>query len=165
MSEVYLGLGSNLGDRVENIKDMLAGLEEEAKLIQLSSIYETVPVGYLNQPTFLNAVCLIETEMTPDELLSWIKKIETGVGPGATFRNGPRYADIDILLVDNLVLETPRLAIPHPRLVERAFVLVPLVEIAPNLLHPVLNLKMSEVLGRIERPWGVKKLPAQVSSD
>ena len=161
MSKVYLALGSNLGDREVNLDKIVSSLQEKTELETLSSIYETEPVGFRNQPRFLNAICLVQTTLEPFLLLAWVKEIERKIGPRASFRNGPRAADIDILLYDDLVLETPTLTIPHPRMAERAFVLVPLAEIAPGLVHPVLNQSVSALLDELKKPWGVNRWPDQ----
>jgi len=125
-------------------------LEDELRIVQVSSIYETEPVGVREQPWFLNLVCAGETELSPQELLAFIQGIEGKMGRVREGRFGPRLIDIDILFYDDLVIRTPSLEIPHPRLTERAFVLVPLVEIAPDLLHPVLKLTVREILEKAE---------------
>ena len=146
---VYLGLGANLGDRQSNLAQALQYLRARATIEQVSAPYETRPVGYLDQPDFLNIACQITTELAPPELLTFLKQIERRMGREPSFRNAPRPIDIDILLYDDLVFESPELTIPHPRLSERAFALVPLAEIAPNLVHPVLQLTVAEMLARV----------------
>ena len=150
MCKVYLSLGSNLGQRAENLAQALRMLGEKLKIVQVSAIYETEPVGIREQPWFLNLVCAAETELSPQELLAFFQGIEGKVGRVRERRFGPRLIDIDILFYDGLIIRTPSLEIPHPRLTERAFVLVPLVEIAPGLLHPVLKLTMREILEKAE---------------
>ena len=115
-----------------------------------SSIYETPPWGFEDQPAFLNMVLQAETDFSPWKLLKTIKNLEGGMGRQPTFRNGPRLIDIDILFYDDLDFEQSGLVIPHPRIPERAFVLVPLAEIAPNYLHPFLQVTMQELLTRVE---------------
>jgi len=140
MPVVYLGLGSNLGDRESNLREAIRRLDEAgARVLALSPLYETAPVGYLDQPDFLNAVCRAETDLPPRDLLRVVKDIEAAMGRQPSFRNAPRPIDIDILFYDDLVLNTPDLVIPHPCLAERAFVLAPLADLAPNLCHPVLG--------------------------
>jgi len=136
MSTVYLGLGSNLGDRRQNLVQALNLISQHVEIIKLSSIYETEPVGYTQQPLFLNAVCCISTKQSPEQLLILFKKIENRMGRVPSFTNSPRIIDIDILFYDNKTVSTPELTIPHPRITERAFVLVPMLEIAPELTHP-----------------------------
>ena len=152
MATAYLSLGSNLGDREANITSALTMLGQEARILKVSSLYETEPVGYKEQPWFLNCVCALETDLSPQALLEFVKAIETKLGRKPTLRFGPRPIDIDILFYDGLILDSPDLVIPHPRLAERAFVLVPLKEIAPNLVHPLSGLTIEELLKRVETP-------------
>jgi 2-amino-4-hydroxy-6-hydroxymethyldihydropteridine diphosphokinase len=145
MATVYLGLGSNLGNRARNIYRALRLLGSRVRLDKISSLYETEPVGLTEQPWFLNLVCCGETDLSPEALLNLAKTIERQMGRKQGVRFGPRLIDIDILLYDDLVLSTPQLQIPHPRLHERAFVLIPLSEVAPGLIHPVLNCGMEQL--------------------
>lgn len=110
---------------------------EKMRVLRRSSIYETDPVGYLDQPSFLNMVVAVETSMSPHELLARLLEIEQDLGRVRTFRNAPRIIDLDILLFGPAVFEDPELQLPHPRMLERRFVLEPLHEIAPDLVHPV----------------------------
>jgi len=151
----YLGLGSNLGDREGNLRRALERLQERLQVEQVSSLYETEPVGYLEQPRFLNAVCHIDTDLAPLPLLRFLKDIEAGLGRDFTII--PRPIDLDILFYGQLVLSTPELTIPHPRLAERAFVLVPLAEIAPGLIHPVLGRTVKELLAEVAGKDSVRK--------
>ena len=140
MSErVFIGLGTNLGERFENLARARALLAERVVVKAVSSVYETKPWGYLDQPDFLNQVIEVETDLTPTKLLNLLKRVEKKMGRERNFRNGPRLIDLDILLFGDRVLHTARLNIPHPQITERAFVLVPLAEIAPELVHPVLG--------------------------
>lgn len=137
MPTVYLGLGGNLGDREGNLRAACERLQAGGVAIErCSSLYETEPWGVIEQPRFLNAVCCGQTALDPYELLALAKRIEADLGRRPTVRYGPRPVDIDILLYGDRVLDTQDLTIPHPRLAERAFVLVPLGEIAPDLHLP-----------------------------
>jgi len=137
--QIYLSLGSNLGDRLNNLRKAISLLPPKVKVSQQSSIYETEPWGYTDQPTFLNQVIKAETDLEPTSLLAFVKSLETSMGRQESFRFGPRSIDLDILFYDKFVMNTPQLTIPHPRIAERAFILVPLAEIAPDLVHPILN--------------------------
>jgi 2-amino-4-hydroxy-6-hydroxymethyldihydropteridine diphosphokinase len=143
---VYLGLGSNLGNRARNIYEALRRLRSHVRLDRVSSLYETEPVGLTDQPWFLNLVCSGQTALPAESLLVAVKGIERDMGRKEGIRFGPRVIDIDILFYDDLVMETERLQIPHPRLHERGFVLIPLMELAPDLVHPVLNSDVRELV-------------------
>jgi 2-amino-4-hydroxy-6-hydroxymethyldihydropteridine diphosphokinase len=145
MATVYLGLGSNLGNRARNIYRALRLLGSRVRLGNISSMYETEPVGLAEQPWFLNLVCCGETDLSPEALLNLAKTIERQMGRKRGVRFGPRLIDVDILVYDDLVLSTPLLQIPHPRLHQRAFVLIPLSEVAPGLILPVLNRGVEEL--------------------
>src|SRR5438105_24548 len=121
---VYLALGSNMVDRRSNLATALQRLREVVEIFAISSIYETEPVGYLDQPRFFNIVCYGKTALSAQELLKYAKDIEVAVGRQSTFRNGPRPIDIDIIFYDELHVTRDNLTIPHPRMAERAFVLV-----------------------------------------
>jgi 2-amino-4-hydroxy-6-hydroxymethyldihydropteridine diphosphokinase len=146
----YLSLGSNLGERQENLERALALLEVAGiRIVHRSSIYETEPQDVANQPWFLNMVVGCETRFFPVQLLTAVLHIEREMGRkrGATaVRKGPRLIDIDVLLYGNAAIETPRLVVPHPRMLERRFVLEPLLEIAPGLRHPVTKEPLSKYL-------------------
>ncbi len=157
MARAYLGLGSNLGDREWNLAYALKMISQQAEVEKVSSVYETDPVGFEDQPKFLNAVCCIATSLSPERLLSLAKQIEAEMGRTPSFRNAPRVIDIDILFYDDEVLSLPGLEIPHPRVAERAFVLVPLSEIAPGLVHPVLKKTVMELLEGLGIVSGVRR--------
>ena len=154
MHTVYLGLGANLGDRQNNLVQALQLLRSQMTIEQVSSCYETAPVGYIEQPAFINIACRATTELAPIELLRFVKQVEQRMGRLATFRYGPRLIDVDILLYDDLTLDAPELTIPHPLMAERAFVLVPLAEIASEVRHPALALTVAELVAHID-PSGV----------
>jgi len=149
MAEVYLGLGSNLGDREKNIREGLRLVSQVSSHVTTSSIYETEPVGFLDQPRFLNAACQVRTRLEPLELLARLQGFEASLGRRRSFANAPRVLDLDILLYGQLVISSPMLTVPHPRLAERAFALAPLAEIAPSLVHPVLKESIVSLLGRL----------------
>lgn len=159
MAIAYIGLGSNLGDKVRNIREALQLLESRkgVKVIKVSSLYETIPVGYSNQPNFINAVVAVQTDKPPDELLAIAKAIEAELGRQKSFRWGPRLIDLDILLYDNLTYKSAKLKLPHPEVKNRAFVLVPLAEIAGDKIHPE-GLSIKELLAKLGPVKGVKKL-------
>ncbi len=142
---VYLALGSNLGDRLTNLKQAIAALTPQMEVNAKSQVYETPPWGYEDQPKFLNQVVKVETYLDPQPLLKHLKRLELALGRQESFPNGPRLIDIDILFYDDLVLNTPSLVIPHPRLHERAFVLLPLMDIDPDLVHPVSKKSVREM--------------------
>jgi 2-amino-4-hydroxy-6-hydroxymethyldihydropteridine diphosphokinase len=156
--EVYLGLGSNLGDRMDNLTSAVKRLSRKIRIKKLSSVYETKPMYIKEQPLFLNSVLSASTKLAPSELLHFIKDIESDLGRQASFRNAPRLIDIDILFYGDQVINSPDLTIPHPRIIERAFVLMPLTEIAPKLVHPVSRKKISDLLARAEGKNGVKRI-------
>jgi 2-amino-4-hydroxy-6-hydroxymethyldihydropteridine diphosphokinase len=147
MSIVYLGIGSNLGNREGNCKRALELIENKGILIRKkSSLYETVPWGIKDQPLFLNMVIAIETELRPKELLKVLQDLETEVGRVKSFKWGPRKIDLDILLYDDLIFHDDTLTIPHPLMHKRDFVLRPLHEIAPDVKHPLLKLTAGRLL-------------------
>ncbi len=154
---VYLGLGSNMGDRQGNLDRALDLLSQRLRMGKISSIYDTEALGDTDQPRFLNLVCQAHTRLEPAELLALVKGLEKKLG--RVGKSGtPRPIDIDILLHGEQVMETPELVIPHPEMAERAFVLVPLAEIAPDLVHPVNGKTMKELSGAIREKQGVLKL-------
>ena len=143
---IYLALGSNLEDRLANLKQAIASLPTQMVVKAKSRVYETPPWGYADQPMFLNQVLLAKTYLDPEPLLRHIKRLEVALGRKTGFRNGPRLIDIDILFYDDLVLDTPALTLPHPHLHERGFVLLPMMDIAPDLVHPVKQKSIREMV-------------------
>ncbi len=147
MKTVYLGLGTNQGDLKENLRKTIKLLKYyNITVLKTSSIYETEPVGFKEQPHFYNLCLEAETSLDPHELLKMLKAIEIEMGRQKTAKNGPRIIDIDILIYSNIILKDKDLVIPHSEIISRRFVLEPLYEIAPELVHPELNVKIEAIL-------------------
>jgi 2-amino-4-hydroxy-6-hydroxymethyldihydropteridine diphosphokinase len=147
MKTVYLGLGSNVGDREQNLAKAIEQLAGSGlRVTRVSSTYETEPIGFAAQHWFLNLVVEAETDLFPMQLLSRTLKIERAMGRVRTIKNGPRTIDIDILLYGKTVIQSATLEVPHARMGERRFVLEPLAELAPDLRHPVTHRSMREML-------------------
>ncbi len=163
MATTYIALGTNLGDRAGNLREALERLSKAVQIERQSAVYETEPWGVLDQPRFLNMVVAGETELTPSDLLHVLKQIEREMGRTAGPRYGPRVIDLDILFFDAEQIRTPELTIPHPRLAERRFVLVPLAEIAPDLVHPETGLAISRLLEKLPDDRSVKLYAPQRS--
>lgn len=150
MPTVYLSLGSNIDDRQSFLKGAVDKLRNKIDDISLSSVYETEPWGNVDQENFLNMCLRGETSLTPDALLNFIKSIEKDLGRSHNQKWGPREIDIDILFYDNQVIDSAGLEIPHPHIADRAFVLVPLAEIAPDFIHPILIKAVEELVGAVD---------------
>ncbi len=155
MNKIYLSLGSNIGDTKYNLDQAVELLKEKINIFKQSSYYETEPVGYKDQDWFLNIVIEGETDLTPEDLLKFTQSIEEKMKRVKTIRFGPRIIDLDILLYEKEVIETKDLIIPHPRMEERAFVMLPLYEIAPNLT--IKNKKIEEIIRELEGEQIYKK--------
>lgn len=150
MHTTYLGLGTNLGDRAANLHAAVTGLAENLTVTAVSPIYETPPWGITDQPDFLNMCLTAKTDLPPYELLALLKKLEKENGRVPGKRWGPRLIDIDLLFYANQIIETEKLILPHPELPERAFVLRPLADIAPDFVHPVLGETIAELAAKID---------------
>ena len=150
-SECYVGLGSNLGDRAANLAEARRRLNEAGRIVAASSIYETDPWGVdPGQPVYLNQVVSLATPLPPVGLLKLLLSIEREMGRVRTAPGAPRVIDLDLLLYGDQVIDEPGLTLPHPRMCERAFVLVPLAEIAPNAVHPVNRLTIGALNARVD---------------
>jgi 2-amino-4-hydroxy-6-hydroxymethyldihydropteridine diphosphokinase len=156
----YIGLGSNLGDKIAYCKKAIAKILDldNHKLLVRSSFYKTDPVGYRSQDWFINGIIKIESDLDPLDLLRALKEIEAKLGRKETYQWGPREIDLDLLLYEDRIIQTDQLQIPHPRLQERQFVLIPLVEIDPDMIHPVLKKSIQELLKEIKEDQGVERL-------
>ena len=160
MARVFVALGSNLGDRPVNLAQALSAMEEFAKVVRRSPVYETAPMYMTEQPRFLNMVVQIQTDHEPRQLLTLLKEAETRLGRESGARYGPRIIDLDIVLYDDQVVDQPNLKIPHPGLTERAYVLRPLCDIAPHIVHPVLGQTMQKLLSYLPEDADVQRFEA-----
>ena len=165
--QAYIGVGSNRGDRIANCERAIGHLASASgiSLLASSSLYETEPVDAPNQRWFVNGAVVVETGLPARTLLAVCMRIERDLGRGHSARNTPRIIDLDVLLYGTEVVNTSELVVPHPRLAVRTFVLVPLVEIAPDVIHPVLCLTVRELLGRLNSVLVVRKLDTSQRCD
>lgn len=160
LSIVYLSLGSNVGNREQHLRDAIACLEAEGRVTAISSFYDTEPVDFTAQSWFLNCALALETEKTPENFMQAALRIEWQMGRQRAHDKGPRIIDIDILLYDGLVLSSDGLTIPHPAMHQRRFVLEPLVEIAPDVRHPLLMRSVAELRDTLPQGQAVRKFTA-----
>jgi len=158
--QVYLSLGSNIGDRPKNCLKAIEtlGKIEGTKILSQSSLYETDPVGYEDQAPFINMAVKIQTTMNARDLLSHIKSIETSLGRIKTFKWGPRLIDVDILFFDDEIISEQGLKVPHPAMMDRAFVLLPLAEIGKNKIHPVKGITVDQMAKEVPSKEGVRRI-------
>jgi 2-amino-4-hydroxy-6-hydroxymethyldihydropteridine diphosphokinase len=154
----YLSLGSNVGDRAGQLQEAIARLSAAGRVVAASSIYETEPVEFTQQPWFLNCAAALETDQTPQQLMTAILAIEEEMGRRRVQRKGPRSIDIDILLYGDEIVDSSDLTIPHPAMQHRRFVLEPLAEIAPEVLHPVLKKTIAELRDALTEGQAVKRI-------
>jgi 2-amino-4-hydroxy-6-hydroxymethyldihydropteridine diphosphokinase len=156
----YIGIGSNVGDKFINCEKAISEIlkADHHKLLAKSSLFKTQPLGYTSQDWFVNGVIKIETDLEADELLRTLKTIESKLGRAETFRWGPRTMDLDVLFFDDIEIHTEQLQIPHPLIQNRQFVLVPLAEIDPSLIHPILKKTIQQLLSDLKEDQGVEKL-------
>ena len=159
MNLAYLLIGGNLGNRSANLQNALHQIEKNCgKILDLSAIYETAAWGLSNQPSFYNQALSIQTNLEPKALMEQLLAIETNMGRIRSIKLGPRLIDLDILLIDQLILNTETLILPHPLMEQRRFALLPLAEIAPNLMHPILQKTIQELLMHCSDQLDVQKL-------
>ena len=158
MTTVYLSTGTNLGRRLHNLKRAIQTLDDHPHIhvLRASGVYETEPWGYEHQPAFLNQIVIIDTDLSPVELVKALKVMEVELGRTPTFKNGPRMIDIDVVFYGDLIYKDEKITIPHPQAVERAFVLTPLVELSPDLVHPELGVTVRELLDDLDQN-GIKR--------
>ncbi|MBI5588495.1 MAG: 2-amino-4-hydroxy-6-hydroxymethyldihydropteridine diphosphokinase [Deltaproteobacteria bacterium] len=161
---VFISIGSNLGDRVRNCREAVRRVAANGgiRLVKESSLYETEPWGVVDQGPFINSVIEIETQTGPRELFEFLKKVESAMGRTQNERWGPRAIDLDIIFYGDLSIDEEGLTVPHQSMRERAFVLVPLNEIAPDLIHPVLGKTVSELLRDLPGKGGVQRLTEKI---
>jgi len=157
MTVAYIGLGSNMGDRESNLARAVRLLSQSFPVPAASSVYLTEPEGYKDQPDYLNSVVCVDTEAAAADLLKELNGIEMQMGRRRSFAGAPRVIDLDLLLFDGAIINQPGLEVPHPRLHSRAFVLVPMAEIAPDVVHPVLHKTMKELLAGLAPGYRVEK--------
>lgn len=154
----YVALGANLGDRLAMMQEAVRRLGDLGVVTGVSSLYETAPVGYDAQPSFLNAVVELETTLDAASLIEALLSIETSLGRTRSFRNAPRTLDLDLLLLGDAVVETDAVRVPHPRLHERSFVLTPLAELAPDAVHPLLHRTAKQLNDALDSRDGIARV-------
>ncbi len=163
MTTAFIGFGGNLGDRVAACEEALArlGASDRVRMVAVSDLFRSDPVGIVEQPWFVNGVARLETDLPPEELLHRLIEIEAEMGRVRLVKNGPRIIDLDLLLYENLRIEVPTLTLPHPRMMQRHFVLVPLLQLLPHGRHPVSGEPFSAALAELPGDGGVRPLLPQ----
>jgi 2-amino-4-hydroxy-6-hydroxymethyldihydropteridine diphosphokinase len=164
-SVAYLSLGSNVGEREEQLREAISRLGAAGRVVAASSFYETEPVEFTQQPWFLNCAIALETNQTPEQLMALILRIEEEMGRRRVQKKGPRTIDIDILLFGGNIIDSPDLTIPHPAMHQRRFVLEPLAEIAPDVQHPVFKKTVRELLDALPVGQAVRRIPRSLSAN
>lgn len=158
MHLAYLLIGSNLGDKTTYLKSASSYIQQQCgQIVKQSSFYETEPWGFTEQPSFLNQALCIKTDLAPTQLMHALLQIESLMGRTRTIKMGPRIIDLDILQIDQQIINTPLLQLPHPAMHLRRFALIPMVEIAPTLVHPILNKTMTQLLTACSDETNVQK--------
>ena len=157
MTVAYIGLGSNLGDREINLNTAINELSLNARIVAVSPVFQTEPEVYKDQPDFLNCVACVDTKSTALELLKILNGIETQMGRERPYTGAPRVIDLDLLFYGKYIISRPGLDVPHPRMHLRAFVLAPMVEIAPDFVHPALHKTMNELLAEMKPGYRIEK--------
>ena len=165
MPYVFIGIGSNMGDKRQYIASAMESMKEKCNILKISPLYETEPVGYKSQQWFLNCAAKIQTKLSPHDILEFLAAIEKKLGRVRTINNGPRTIDLVILFYDDEIINTQDLQIPHPRAHERLFVLMPLNDIEPNLMHPVLRKRIFELTESLKSPEEVRKSKIHLSKN
>lgn len=165
MPTVYLALGSNLGDRIAALHSAITAINAIAQITAFSKVYETAPAYVVDQPYFLNAAIRIQTELAPFDLLDYVKQSEVEIGRVASRRFGPRMIDIDLLHYEHVTISSAKLTLPHPRIAERAFVLLPLADIAPELILPGQELSVAQLAQALRDDADIRETEFQLQSE
>jgi 2-amino-4-hydroxy-6-hydroxymethyldihydropteridine diphosphokinase len=150
MNTVFIGIGSNIGDKYKHVSEALDLLKVNCDIMDISSCYLTTPIGYKEQSNFINLVIKVETDLDPDNLMDFLLEVESSLGRTRSILNGPRKIDLDILFYNQEIINNDKLCIPHPRLQQRLFVLIPMSEIDPDFSHPVINKTIGELANSFE---------------
>lgn len=156
-TKIYLGVGSNMGNKESNLAQAFKLLAPDISVVQVSSLYETEPVGYKDQPWFLNCACCAYTDLSPLQLLDYVKHIEEQLGRILSFKDSPRPIDIDVLFYGDETVKTDLLTVPHPRIHERTFVLAPMAELDPDHIHPIKRQTITQMLSAVASEGRIRR--------